>query len=293
MRTLFTYTLLVSILISCQMKTKVKIDESPSADTTALNVQSGYSEVNGLKMYYEIYGEGKPLLLVHGGGSTIESTFGNIIPYLAKNHQVIAMEIQAHGHTADRDTALSFRQSADDIATLMDNLHVNKADFLGFSNGANVLIELALNHPDLINKLILASTIYTREGAPEQFWAGFNSATLDRMPQPLKDAYLKANNSPEGLENMFKRDVELMKGFTGWTDQQIQSIESPTLVINTTQDVASVEHATAMYRLIPHCELVILPGMHGAYLGTVETLNNGIWAQTYTVDILEEFLRKE
>ena len=96
---------------------------------TANHFQSGYSDVNGLKMYYEIYGTGKPLVLIHGGGSTIATSFGSIIPLLTKHRQPIAVELQAHGHTSDRDTNLTFEQDADDVATLLNNLKIPKADF--------------------------------------------------------------------------------------------------------------------------------------------------------------------
>src|SRR5271170_2955287 len=96
------------------------------------NFKSGYSEVNGLTMYYEIYGQGKPLVLIHGGGSTIQTTFGRIIPLLAMHRQLIGVELQAHGHTNDRNADLTFEQDADDVATLLANLKIAKADFLGF-----------------------------------------------------------------------------------------------------------------------------------------------------------------
>src|SRR5690242_9519656 len=92
-----------------------------------------YAAVNGLQMYYEIHGTGRPLVLIHGGGSTIDSTFGRILPEFAKNHQVIAVELQAHGHTRDIDRSLSFEQDADDVATLLAQLHIAKADIMGFS----------------------------------------------------------------------------------------------------------------------------------------------------------------
>ncbi len=112
-----------------------------------LDFKSGYSEVNGLSMYYEIYGTGKPLVWIHGGGSNIQTTFGNIIPELAERRQIIAMDLQAHGRTNDRNAGLSFERDADDVATLCSNLAISKADFLGFSNGGQTTIELALRHP--------------------------------------------------------------------------------------------------------------------------------------------------
>lgn len=96
-------------------------------------------------------------MLVHGGGSTIESTFGRVLPELAKAHQVIAVELQAHGHTKDIDRPLSFAQDADDVAALLKQLRVEKADFMGFSNGATTCIQVAIRHPNLVNKLVLAS----------------------------------------------------------------------------------------------------------------------------------------
>jgi len=254
------------------------------------NFRSGYSEVNGLKMYYEIYGEGKPLVLVHGGGSTIQTTFGNIIPLLSKQRQVIAMDLQAHGRTSDRSTNLSFVQDADDVATLLNNLKISKADFFGYSNGGQTLIEMALRHPTIVNKLIMASAFYKRNATVPEFWKGFDSATIDVMPQLLKDAFLKVNNDKNALQNMFNKDVQRMKSFKDWSDEQIQSIHAPTLIINGNKDVGSLEHAVEMYNRFPDSQLVILPGKHGAYMGAIEFLENGEWTQKYIVDIINNFL---
>jgi pimeloyl-ACP methyl ester carboxylesterase len=253
---------------------------------------SGYSEVNGLRLYYEMHGDGQPLVLVHGGGSTIESSFGNILPFLAAKRQIIAVEMQAHGRTSDRDADLSFEQDADDIAILLNNLDINKADVLGFSNGGHTAIELSLRHPQLVRKLVLASINIRRDALPAQFWDGFQGATLDMMPSPLREAYLKVNNSEAGLLNMFNKDVKRMKHFSGWSNEQIQSINSPTLVINGNQDVAPVEHAVEIYRLIPNCQLAIFPGAHGTYLGTIESLPGGQWPKFNAVELINEFLDK-
>jgi pimeloyl-ACP methyl ester carboxylesterase len=256
------------------------------------NFKSGYSEVNGLEMYYEIYGQGKPLVLIHGGGSTIETSFGNIIPLLSKSRQIIAMELQAHGHTKDRASDLTFEQDADDVAKLLENLQIKKADFLGFSNGGHTAIEIALRHKNIVGKIILASTFYKRTAAVPQFWEGFDIATLDMMPKVLQDGYLKANNNEKGLLNMFNKDVQRMKNFKGWTDEQIKSISEEALVINGNNDVGSIEHAVEMHRMIPNCELAILPGGHGTYLGAIESLPNGEWTMKYVADLIIEFLDK-
>jgi len=240
-------------------------------------------------MYYEIYGLGNPLVLIHGGGSTIETSFGRIIPVLSQHRQIIAVELQAHGHTSDRDTALTFEQDADDVAEILRNLKIAKADFLGFSNGGHTAIEMALRHPQVVNKLILASAFYKRSAADAAFWSGFEHATLDQMPQVLKDGYLKANNNEAGLLNMFHKDVERMKTFQGWTDDQMSSIKSPTLVMNGNKDVGSPEHAVEMYRIIPNCELAIFPGGHGTYLGTLESMDPSRTKFNATA-VIEDFL---
>jgi pimeloyl-ACP methyl ester carboxylesterase len=185
------------------------------------NFKSGYSKVNGLTMYYEIYGQGKPLVLIHGGGSTIQTSFGRIIPQLAKHRQIIGVELQAHGHTNDRNTDLTFEQDADDVATLLGNLEISKADFLGFSNGGHTTIEIAIRHPELVNKIILASAFYKLSAVVPQFWEGFDHAELNNMPEVLREGYLLANNNAESLLNMFNKDVQRMKIFKGWSDEQM------------------------------------------------------------------------
>jgi len=256
------------------------------------NFKSGYSEVNGLTMYYEIYGQGNPLVLIHGGGSTIQTSFGRIIPLLAKHRQIIAVELQAHGHTNDRNTGLTFEQDADDVATILANLTILKADFLGFSNGGHTTIEIAIRYPELVNKIILASAFYKRSAVIPQFWEGFDHATLNDMPQLLREGYLTANNNAEALLNMFNKDVQRMKVFKDWDDEQLRSIKAPALVINATNDVGSPEHAVEMYRMIPNCELAIFPGGHGTYIGAIESLDNGKWPEFNATSLIEEFLDK-
>lgn len=284
-RLLFFFFLAAVFLTSCQSNKNNSVIEQNHID-----FKSGYSEVNGISMYYEIYGQGKPLVLIHGGGSTIQTSFGNIIPMLSKDRQVIAMELQAHGRTGDRPAALSFEQDADDVTMLLGNLEIPEADFLGFSNGGQTLIEIALRHPAIVNKMIIASAFYKRSAAPEQFWEGFNHATIDVMPITLKEGFLKVNNDEEALLNMFHKDVQRMKNFKGWSDEQIHSIQSPTLIVNGNRDVGSVEHAVKMYRTFPNSQLLILPGKHGAYIGSVDFLKDGKWKQQYIVDIIENFL---
>jgi pimeloyl-ACP methyl ester carboxylesterase len=253
---------------------------------------SGYSNINGLRMYYEIYGSGDPLFLIHGGGSTIQTSFGNIIPGLAARRKLIGVELQAHGRTNDRDSELSFEQDADDVVALMASLGIKRADFLGFSNGGCTVAEIALRHPERVNKIILASAVFNRNAASSQFWKGFEKVTLEMMPQVLKDAYLRVNNDPEGLLNMFRKDVKRMMDFRGWTDAQIASIEVPALLINGNHDVGSPEHAVHVFRTLPNCELAIFPGGHGTYLGTAESVIDRKLPAFNALELITAFLEK-
>lgn len=258
-----------------------------------MNAQNGhYATVNGLKMYYEIHGKGTPLVLLHGGGSTIESNYGRVLPELAKRHQVIAVELQAHGHTPDIDRPLSFEQDADDVAALIKQLHIKKADIMGFSNGATTSLQIAIRHPQLVNKLVLASTLYKREGMPDGFFTGMEHATFDQMPQPLKDAYLKANPDPKGLDAMFHRDVTRMVNFKDISDEQVKSIQAPALVINGDKEVIKAEHAFALSRVLPHGQLAILPGGHGDYIGEICAPDRNSKIPALVVGMINEFLQQ-
>lgn len=248
-----------------------------------------YASVNGINMYYEIHGSGQPLVLIHGGGSTIYTTFGKILPELAKRHQVIAVELQAHGHSSDRNAPSSFEQDADDVAALLKQLNISKASFLGFSNGGNTAMQVAIRHPEIVNKLIIASSFYRRDGMFPGFWDGMNHATIDNMPKQLRDAYLKINNDSAGLMTMFKRDAVRMQNFKDWNEADIKSIKAPALVIAAANDVMTPEHTVALYRLFSKGQLAILPGGHGDYLGEITT-NATPGEIEYALALFERFL---
>jgi len=250
-----------------------------------------YANVNGLKMYYEIHGKGFPLVLIHGGGSTIETTFGRVIPSLAKTHQVIAVELQAHGHTADIDRPLSFEQDADDVAELLKQLNISKADIFGFSNGASTTLEIAIRHPEIVNKIIVASTMYKKDGAYPWFWEMMKNPTFEGMPQPYKDAYLKINPDKEALYTMYKRDVARMQSFKDINEEDIKNIKAPALIIAGNKDVVRTEHCVEMYREMQHAQLVILPGGHGDYIGELATVKLGN-TDYPALSIIETFLKE-
>ncbi len=259
-------------------------------DATTTENTGQYADVHGLKMYYEIHGSGMPLVLIHGGGSTLQTTFGRVIPLLAKHHQVIAVEMQAHGHTRDIDRPLSFEQDADDVAELLKQLKIDKADVFGFSNGASTTLQMAIRHPGLVNKIIVASTFYNKSGAQPWFFDMMKNATFETMPQPFKDAFLKINPDSNALHQMYLRDVTRMQNFVEITDEQMKSIKAPSFIIISDNDVVTPEHAVAMYRMLPQSKLAIFPGGHGEYIGEI-TMPQDSTVIAGTVSMIENFLK--
>ena len=255
--------------------------------------KSGYASVNGLKMYYEVHGNDSikpPLVLIHGGGSTITTTFGTILPLLEKNRKLIAVELQGHGHTADINRPESFQQDADDVAALLQQLKIKQADFFGFSNGASTALQIGIRHPKIVHKLVVVAGAFKKAGFPLQFWEGMKHATLDNMPAKLKGEYLKVAPNPKDLTAMFNKDLKRMLEFKDWDPKDIQSIQAPTFIINGDQDVVLPEHAVEMFRLIPHAKLAILPGVHGECIGEIESAGKGSALPRLTVAMIEEFL---
>ena len=234
--------------------------------------RTGYAWVNGLRMYYEVHGEGGevPLILLHGGGSTIDTSFARVLPLLLETHpRVIAVEFQAHGHTRDVDRAFSFEQDADDVAALMDHLYVEKATVFGFSNGGTVALQVAIRHPGKVERLIVASANYSKAGMHPWFWDFMNKGTFADMPQVYKDEYLKIDPRQEGLFTMYERDSRRMMQFEDIPEDLIKGIEAPTLVVAGDKDVVRPEHVIDLSRLVQHGRMCILPGGHGEYFGEI------------------------
>jgi pimeloyl-ACP methyl ester carboxylesterase len=253
---------------------------------------SGYASVNGLEMYYEIYGKGAPLVLIHGGGSTIQTSFGRVLHFFAKERQVIAVELQGHGHTPDINRPETFEQDADDVAALLKYLKIENADFFGFSNGGNTTMQIAIRYPNIVRKIILGSTFFKRDGMHLQFWESLNHSTLKEMPQLLKDAYKKVAPDSNDLSKMYEKDKKRMVEFKDWKAEDIHSINAPALIIIGDEDVVRPEHAVEMFRLLPHARLSILPGIHGAYIGELTTGMEHSKIPDLAVSIIQEFLNE-
>ena len=272
----------ISLLIGAVLFTQFSfVGPLPAEDENP--VKKGYVPVHGLKIYCEVYGvlneTTVPLVLLHGGGSTLDTSFGSIIPRLAKNRTVIAFDQKGHGRTADNIDPFSFEDSADDTVALLLYFKVRQADFLGYSNGGNIALQIAIRHQKVVRKLIIASAMTKRDGMVEGFWEGMKNAKLDSMPAELKEAYLKNAPDPKQLQSFHDKSVARMMEFTDWPDSYLKGIQVPTLILIGDHDIIRPEHAMEMFRLLPKGELLIVPGV-----------NHMTLVQNWPVALINKFL---
>ena len=218
-----------------------------------------YAPVNGLQLYYEIRGTGRPLVLLHGGLLTIDLNFGPLLEPLAASRQVIAVELQGHGHTADTGRAMTIEALAGDVVALLDHLGIAEADLFGFSLGGLVAYAIALGAPSRVGKLIVASADAHRP-------PGRESAPLDddRMPTPadfqaMRDAYDAVAPDPANFGEFAAKTEALVHQFPGWTDE-LRSLRAPTLLIFGDRDFSPLPDVVEMFELLPNAQLAVLPG---------------------------------
>jgi pimeloyl-ACP methyl ester carboxylesterase len=227
--------------------------------------------MSGLDMYYEVHGAGESLVLLHGAMSTIETSFGAAVALLAESRRVIAVEQQGHGRTLDVDRPLTYRQMAADTAGLLHRLEIGRADFFGFSMGSGIAVELAIRHPMLVRRLVVASLAYDKEGFhPGLSEAIDNVGWEDLEGSVFHEAYVRSAPRPENWPTLVAKCNELDRGFEGWSPKAIQSIAAPTLVIVGDSDIVRPEHAVHTFRLLgggvegdgaglPASQLAVLP----------------------------------
>lgn len=264
-----TQLLQLTITVAIFIFGGVALATAKNAEQSAMNqskqaVRTGYAPVNGLQIYFEIHGitnlAQPPLVLLHGGGDTINTSFGHILPELARSRQIIAFEQQGYGHTADiTERPFSFEQSADDTAALLDYLHIEKADLFGFSNGGTIALQVAIRHPKVVRKLVLASALLKRDGAYPWLWDAMANAKLENMPQELQEEYLKVAPHPENLRLFHDKAARRVLAFKDISTDAIRSVTAPTLVVVGDADVIRPEHAVETFRLLQHAQLAVLP----------------------------------
>jgi len=231
-----------------------------------------YVRVNGLDVYYEIHGSGFPLVLLHGAMGTIGSCFEDLLPALATARQVIALELQGHGHTADADRPLSYSRMAADVAAVLEALGVGTADLVGYSLGGGTALELAIRRPEMVRHLVFyGAASYRRDGLYPEVLAEPEAGTDDLIGTPWHQAYQRVAPDPDHWPVLVAKTRQLDLTFDGWTDAEIRSLAMPVLLIIGDSDIVRPEHTLAMFRLLgggvvgdiaglPASRLAILPG---------------------------------
>ena len=278
-------------------------NQSKSMTTQSGETTHGYISVNGLNMYYEIHGEGQPLVLLHGAFSAIGTSFGKILPELAtpalaggarETRQVIAFELQAHGRTADIDRPMTLEGMADDVAEAIKLLGIEQADILGYSMGAGVALHLVIRHPEVVRKLVLASVTYNLGGIQHGLMDGLANMKPEMMfGSPWHEEYTLIAPHPEDFAKLFDKKTQMDRQIKDLPAETIQAIKAPALLILGDSDLVRPEHAVEMFRLLgggvfgdtpaglPNSQLAVLPGTsHVTLVDRVDWL----------VSMIDEFL---
>ena len=244
-------------------------------NTAASAAKAGYADVNGLHMYYEIYGQGQPLILLHGGfGNT--GMFGSIMPTLAEKRQVIAVDMQAHGRTADIDRPMSFEAMSDDIVALLKFFKLEKADIMGYSLGGNVALYTVIKNPQLIRKAIIVSAPFKRKGEyadilVQQDQMGPQAAEFMKQ-LPVYPAYAKIAPRPADWPRLVTKVAQLIQKDYDWS-ADVKNIKVPLLLVGGDADLMPPSHLAEFFGLLgggqkdagwegkgrPQSQLAILP----------------------------------
>lgn len=253
-------------------------------------------EVNGMQMYYEVSGSGDPLVVLHGAYMNIPAV-GAVIPKLAETRKVYAVEFQGHGRTTDIDRPITYPALADDVAAFMDAVGLPKADVFGYSMGAAAGLQLAIRHPDKVNKLVAASVAYDAEGWQPAFREFIPQMTVEMfVDMPVfAEAYRKLAANPDGFPELVRKLIALEKEPMAW-EAEVKALKTPVLIITGDADVATLEHSVALFRLLgggamgdmgqplPASRLAVLPATsHTAVIGQTDLL----------VAVIEPFLKGE
>lgn len=276
-KTITLLSLMALLLVSCS-ETKTKSNTMANSATDSSNFKSGFADVNKLKIYYEMHGNGEPLLLLHGGLYSIDM-YKSIISILSKNRQVIAVDLQGHGRTADIDKPLRFESMADDIAALIRFLNLGKVDIAGHSLGGGVALRVAIQHREVVKRLVVISAPFSRKGFyPEILVAqsqSLRAAAFENFKAtPIYQNYISVAPKPENFPSLLDKLGDLLGIDYDWSED-IRKLKMPVMLIFSDADMFPTSHMTRFFELLgggqrdagwdgssrPLAQLAILPGL--------------------------------
>jgi pimeloyl-ACP methyl ester carboxylesterase len=212
--------------------------------------RGSYAEVNGVRMYYEVHGEGRPLVLLHGAYMIVDD-MGPVLTVLAEGRRVIAVELQGHGRTADVDRPITYEGMADDVAALLGHLGIGEADVFGYSMGSGVGLQLAIRHPGVVRRLVAVSVSYTSDGMQPELHEMVPSITPEMFAgTPFETAYKEVAPNPENFPALVEKLKTLDTTPYDWGAENVRGIGSPTMIVVGDADAVRLEHAVEMFRLL-------------------------------------------
>lgn len=296
-----TIAIVVAVLASCQPGSKEGQNTSTAPKDTGMSqhtkpTESGYADVNGLKMYYEVYGNGKPIVLLHGSFMTIPLNWSHIIPLLAKDRKVIVTELQGHGRTRDITRKFGYEAMADDVSGLLTHLKIDSADIVGYSMGGGVAFQVAVRHPQQVRRLVVLSAPYAHDGWWPETEAGFATFTPGMFKgTPIQKQYDSLGNDPAHFPEFVKKVISIDLNPYDWS-KDVKNIEAPIFMAIGDADGVHYEHALELFRAkgggkqgdlhgLPKSRLAILPGT--THIGMIQRTD---WLIPMITDFLDSDL---
>jgi len=245
---------------------------------------AGYVDVGELELYLERYGHGDPLVLLHGALGTIESCFARLLPLLARHFEVLAVELQGHGHTRDVSRPLTYQAMACDIAALLDRMGITRTHCVGYSMGGAVALQLALENSGLVDHLVVAGgASFNTSGLYPDVLAGLNALDPHQLDgTQWHEAYRRVAPDPDAWPALVAKVNELDRTDLSWSEQQLAALPTPTLLVIGDADIVRPEHTVEMFRLLgggvpgdlvgnPPSQLAVLPGT--SHTGVLERVD--------------------
>lgn len=273
----FIFIAFIIAMISCKTESN---KQSASLEYGSNTAVGKYIPIDDVKLYYEVYGEGQPLILLHGNGSSIGS-FSNQIPALSSKYKVYAIDSRAQGRSSDSTKELSYKLMADDIASFIKTLSLSQVNIVGWSDGGNIGIELAFAYPELVNKVVTIGANYNHENflaEVDRFemekddplivktadWVRLNHNSLERL-----------SSNPAKLPIIRKKLAKLMEKYPNFTVDSLKKIQTPFLVIASDHDIITIDHSVSLYKHLPNAYLFIVPNASHLSLAEFPNLING------------------
>ena len=293
--------IVVVMAISCRPGQQKAESVSIKSKDTAMSqnakpTESGYADINGLKMYYEVYGQGKPLVLLHGSFMNIPMNWSHFIPLLANNRKVIVAEMQGHGRTKDISREISYEGMADDVSGLLKHLKIDSADILGYSMGGGIAFQIAVRHPEQVRRLVVLSGSYTHNGWWPDAEASFATANADMFKgTPIEKQYDSLGNDPAHFPEFVKKVISIDLKKYDWS-KEVKNIQAPIFMVIGDMDGVRYEHALELFRArgggkmgdlhgLPKSRLAIIPGT--THIGMMQ---RAVWLVPMITDFLDSDL---